>query len=164
MGFPKKSVLKKEKKGKKASPKPPEVATTHKQNEQNEQNERDIKLTCNVNFNTKFVKTFRVDDKEAPVGESVDLCGVCEEKFWEKIFLPNLTAIGDYFENTKPNLWITGHSLGAATASVFTSVLLWHKYRYESQNYEHDLFPQLGLDGLLKVSILYKFIRIDTDH
>ncbi|RUS16943.1 hypothetical protein BC937DRAFT_90623 [Endogone sp. FLAS-F59071] len=150
LGFPKKSLLHKLKK------------KTPLESEETKPAKKHIKLTCDVYFSTKEVKTFYAEDKGAPIGNSTELCGVCEEKFWEKLFLPNLMAIGKHFRH-KPNLWITGHSLGAATASVFTSVLLWHKYCNQHDNSndqnisndhdnsnDYDLFPQLGLADLLK--------------
>ncbi|KAJ3165469.1 glycoside hydrolase 3 protein [Irineochytrium annulatum] len=49
--------------------------------------------------------------------------------FWKSIFYPQILSILSHFPNkpkrARPNLWITGHSLGAASASIFASMLLW---------------------------------------
>jgi len=44
---------------------------------------------------------------------------------WNNLLLPTFRKIRKEFPDKKPHLWITGHSLGAALATVFTSTILW---------------------------------------
>jgi hypothetical protein len=53
--------------------------------------------------------------------------GVEPEGLWEKKLCPHLKAIYDSFPESKPCLWVTGHSLGAAAATVFTSMMIWRR-------------------------------------
>ncbi|RUP44374.1 Alpha/Beta hydrolase protein [Jimgerdemannia flammicorona] len=45
----------------------------------------------------------------------------------EDLMKAKLIYLKKIFEGKTPHLWITGHSLGAATATIFTSMLLWKK-------------------------------------
>ncbi|KAI8820644.1 Alpha/Beta hydrolase protein [Fimicolochytrium jonesii] len=56
-------------------------------------------------------------------------CGsMKDDDFWGTSLLPHLWQIVKKFDGTpKPHLWITGHSLGAATASIFTAMILWRR-------------------------------------
>ncbi|RUS26764.1 hypothetical protein BC938DRAFT_484141 [Jimgerdemannia flammicorona] len=71
-----------------------------------------------------------------------------QKDFWMKIMYPNLLAIKSRFRKKQPNLWITGHSLGAAAATVFTSTILWRRSELGS----HSSVPNMDWD---KVRILH---------
>ncbi|KAJ3206397.1 hypothetical protein HDU67_008215 [Dinochytrium kinnereticum] len=52
----------------------------------------------------------------------------CSRQMWTDCFYPHLVAIRSQFgRDVKPDFWVTGHSLGAATATIFSSTLLWKR-------------------------------------
>ncbi|KAI9102720.1 hypothetical protein DFS34DRAFT_406956 [Phlyctochytrium arcticum] len=49
-----------------------------------------------------------------------------QHDFWVGCIYPHLMAIRSQFPpKQNPNMWITGHSLGAATATLFTASIVW---------------------------------------
>jgi len=65
-----------------------------------------------------------VHPKESPDEDPMMSIGM---DHWQQNFVPEFKRILDKFENRRPHLWITGHSLGAGIATIFTSVLLWKR-------------------------------------
>ncbi|KAJ1566170.1 hypothetical protein HK405_010835, partial [Cladochytrium tenue] len=74
--------------------------------------------------------------------------------FWEHCFLPNVRAIRSTFgARQNPDLWITGHSLGAAVATLFSSFVVWSA----RDNGIHTTVPNLPWDKLFNIRGAYTF-------
>lgn len=63
-----------------------------------------------------------------PLHHGADPNEIAKDQIWDQVIMRNFQNILDnYFQSQKPHLWITGHSLGGGTATVFTSMLLWRR-------------------------------------
>ncbi|KAJ1549473.1 hypothetical protein HK405_002286, partial [Cladochytrium tenue] len=62
----------------------------------------------------------------APIMPTAVTSDSADVNFWEDHLLPNLIDIqSDFDSHQRPDLWITGHSLGAAVATLFASFVVW---------------------------------------
>ncbi|KAI8832874.1 class 3-domain-containing protein [Chytridium lagenaria] len=73
---------------------------------------------------------------------------------WSDCLYPHLLAIRSQFPSgTKPNFWVTGHSLGAATATIFSSTLLWKR----TQIGMNTTVPTMDWDKCFNIHGTYTF-------
>ncbi|KAJ3115133.1 hypothetical protein HDU96_001145 [Phlyctochytrium bullatum] len=90
-----------------------------------------------------------VDDTSGSAGDS----SRPPRSLWNDCIYPHLLAMRSQFRRQTPNLWITGHSLGAATATIFSSTLLWKRSEIGMQS----TVPTLNWDKYFKVHGAYTF-------
>ncbi|RUP45368.1 Alpha/Beta hydrolase protein [Jimgerdemannia flammicorona] len=87
--------------------------------------DEDLKKMDGTRF-FRIVEKSKTQRKSHVADDGVDRTA-SQHEFWETIMYPNLLAIKSRFKGKQPDLWVSGHSLGAAAATVFTAMLLWRR-------------------------------------